>query len=286
MMCAWNDLMLLLPQRMRQEVDRLGRETLEEVRLRTGKPVELILSGKTMLLSHVASEEDMKFTVNTASRYSPWAASTVAQGYLTARGGHRIGLCGECVVQNGVITGIRTVHSLCIRVARALTGIGKFGPTAGSLLVLGPPGSGKTTLLRDLIRIRSEKGQAVCVVDERGELYPVGANFQAGQRTDILTGSSKRQGVQMVIKTMRPDVVAVDEITSEEDCQALLDAAWCGVELLATAHARDVEDLNKRRIYQPIVRSGLFSHVLVLKKDKSYCVERIGICISKSSAHC
>lgn len=286
MKCAWENLLLLLPHRMRQDVDRLGRETLQEIRFRGNKPVELILNGKTMLLTHIASDEDLRFTVNTASRYSPWAAATIAMGYLTASGGHRIGLCGECVIQNGEITGIRTVHSLCIRVARSFSGMASHAPKQGSVLILGPPGSGKTTLLRDLIRIRSDRGQAVTVVDERGELFPIGAEFPSGPRTDILTGCSKGQGVQMAIKTMRPDVVAVDEITSEEDCQALLDAGWCGVDLLATAHARDIADLGRRRIYQPLVRLGLFRHVLVLKADKTYCVERIDQCISNSSAHC
>ena len=147
MKCAWEAFLMLLPQRIRQDVDRQGRATLEEVRLRTGKPVELILCGRSMVLSHIATQEDLKLVVNAASRYSPWAASTIARGYLTAKGGHRIGLCGECVVRNGEVTGIRTVESLCIRVARSFEGIGKFVPHCGSLLILGPPGCGKTTLL-------------------------------------------------------------------------------------------------------------------------------------------
>ena len=279
MKCAWEAFLMLLPQRMRQNVDKLGRATLEEVRLRAGKPVELILSGRSMILSHTATQEDLKFVVNTASRYSPWAASTVAQGYLTAKGGHRIGLCGDCVVQNGNVSGIRTVQSMCIRVARCYEGIGKFAPQNGSLLILGPPGSGKTTLLRDVIRLRSEAGQAVSVVDERGELFPVEAEFPCGLRTDILTGCSKRQGVDMAVKTMRPHCVAVDEITSQEDAQALLDAGWCGVELLATAHAHDHHDLYRRRIYQPIVQGGLFEQVMILKPDKSWRLERISLCL-------
>lgn len=283
MNCAWESLLQLLPHRMRPEVDRLGRQTLEEIRFRIGKPVELILGGKTTLLSQTASEEDVKFTVNTASRYSPWAAATVSNGYITASGGHRIGLCGECVIQNGKITGIRTVQSLCIRVARAIAGIGVHAPKKGSLLILGPPGSGKTTLLREVIRLRSESGQGVCVVDERAELFPSGANFPSGLRTDIITGCDKRQGINMTVKTMRPSCVAVDEITSEEDCRALLDALWCGVDLLATAHASDCSDLFRRRIYQPLAQSGMFEVALVLKPDKSYHLERIDPCESKSS---
>jgi stage III sporulation protein AA len=163
-------------------------------------------------------------------------------------------------------------------VARAFEGIGKLAPKSGSLLILGPPGSGKTTLLRDLIRVRSEAGQAVSVVDERGELFPIGADFPGGLRTDIITGCSKRIGVNMVIKTMRPRCVAVDEITAQEDVQALLDAGWCGVELLATAHAEDARDLLQRRIYRPLVESGLFQQVLVLQADKSWRLERVGSC--------
>ncbi len=279
MNCAWEAFLMLLPQRMRRDVDRLGRTTLEEVRLRDGKTVELIAGGRSMVMAHTATQEDLKFVVNTASRYSPWAASTIARGYLTAKGGHRIGLCGDCVVQNGEVTGIRTVQSLCIRVARSFEGVGKFAPHRGSLLILGPPGCGKTTLLRDLIRLRSEAGQAVSVIDERGELFPIGADFQCGLRTDVLTGCSKSQGLDMAVKTMRPQCVAVDEITSREDAEALLNAGWCGVELLATAHASDHHDLYRRSIYLPLVRSGLFEEVLVLRRDKSWFLERIKPCL-------
>ena len=123
----------------------------------------------------------------------------------------------------------------------------------------------------------------ISVVDERGEIFPAGAGFSTGPRTDVVSNCTKGQGVSMTVKAMRPHCVAVDEITTEEDCRALLDAGWCGVELLATAHASDTEDLLRRRIYQPLVQSGLFQRALVLQRDKTYCVERIGICTSKLS---
>ena len=278
MKCAWNEFLSILPQRLRSEVDKLGRENLEELHLRINRPVELIIVGKSVLLQTLAVAEDIQYVVNTASRYSPWAASTAANGYITAPGGHRIGICGDCVVHSGAVTGVRTATSLCIRVARSFVGIGHAAPQKGSLLILGPPGVGKTTLLRDMIRIRSDNGCAVAVVDERGEIFPVGDIFEPGLRTDVLTGCSKAQGVQMALRTMGPTCIAMDEITAAEDCQALLRAAWCGVELLATAHAFNSDDLRRRPIYHPLVQSGLFTEAIVLNRDKSWHMERMTLC--------
>lgn len=278
MKCAWNALLSILPPRLRREVDNLGRDSLEELHLRLDQPVELILGGFSYLLKTEATPEDIQHVVNTASRYSPWAASSASQGYITAPGGHRVGLCGDCVVQAGRVTGMRIATSLCIRVARAFPGIGQNVPRSGSILILGPPGAGKTTLLRDLIRQRSQSDMAVSVVDERGEIFPGGDVFEPGPRTDILVGCSKAQGVEMALRTMGPRCIAVDEITAEEDCRALISAGWCGVELLATAHAANRDDLRRRPVYRPLAESGLFDHAIILGRDKSWRMERMDIC--------
>lgn len=277
MKCAWNAFLSILPPRLRKEVDNLGADTLEELHLRLNQPIELILGGFSHLLKIKAVEEDIRFVINTASRYSPWAASSAAHGYVTAPGGHRIGICGDCVVQAGLVTGIRQASSLCIRVARAFDGIGQSAPRHGSILILGPPGVGKTTLLRDIIRLRSQF-DAISVVDERGELFPAGDIFETGPRTDVLTGCSKAQGVEMALRTMGPKCIAVDEITAAEDCQALISAGWCGVELLATAHAANCEDLKRRPVYRPLAQSGLFEQAIILSRDKSWRMERMELC--------
>lgn len=280
MTCAWDNLLSLLPQDMRCEVNNQGPSVLDELRFRLGQPIEMVLNGKSTWLVRKAKQEDLSFVVNSASRYSPWSASTAANGYITATGGHRIGICGACVVQNGFMTGFSKVTSLCIRVAKDFPGIGGDCDLSGSVLVLGPPGSGKTTLLRDLIRRRSDAASgSVAVVDERGELFPVGADFYKGRCTDVLTGCSKEHGVDTVLRTMGPSVIALDEITAKSDCESLIRAAWCGVDLMATAHASNVQDFLQRPIYKPLAESGLFPTVLILSRDKSWRRERMRLCM-------
>ena len=275
MNCAWKELLSILPLWCRGDMDELGRDTLQEARFRLGLVPELIRSNGNIRLKRAVTAEDLSYVVNTASRYSPWAASTVAQGYITAPGGHRIGVCGQAVVQDGNMAGVRQIRSLCIRVARDFPGIAqKLQYISGSILLIGPPGSGKTTLLRDLIRLRSDTGRgSISVVDERGELFPGG--FTAGFRTDILAGCAKDQGIDRLLRAMSPTVIAMDEVTSEADCAALLKAGWCGVELLATAHASSQADLLSRPVYRPLVVSGIFDHLIILQRDKSFKVERM-----------
>ncbi len=273
MKCSWTELLNVLPIWLRPEVDKLGRDCSEELRLRLNSPPELRRKGTSHWLKGCISQEDLNYCVNAASRFSPWSAVGIGKGYLTAQGGHRIGLCGEAVVKDGMVTGIRNVSSLCIRIARDFPGIAaKLGSLSGSVLILGAPGWGKTTLLRDLIRQRSEQGCAVSVVDERGEIFPAG--FDTGKCTEVLTGCPKSQGVEMVLRTMGPRVIAVDEITAKEDCETLVQAAWCGVDLIATVHASSHDDLHRRSIYAPLVSQQIFQNIVILHPDKTWHVER------------
>ena len=273
MMCAWEQLLKILPAWMVADVDRLGKHSLEELRIRRGQPPELICRDRNLWLERLVGTEDISFIVNSASRYSPWASTTIARGYITASGGHRIGLSGETVIKNGVMDGIRIVESLCIRVAKDFSGIsGRLTELDGSILLIGPPGSGKTTLLRDLARGVARQ-RTVCVVDERGELFP--DHILRGRKMDVMTGCSKADGIEIMLRTMGADRIAVDEITSERDCEAILKAAWCGVRLMATAHAGSVADLRRREIYRPLMDAKLFDHIVVLNKDKSWREERI-----------
>ena len=283
MKCAWQEYLQILPIWMRSRVDNLGAEKLEELRLRIGRMPELVLNRGHVFLERKVTSEDLSFCISAASQYSPWASTTISDGYLTATGGHRIGICGEAAIIDGKVTTVRNVTSLCLRVARDFPGIGReAAKTVGSVLILGSPGRGKTTLLRDLIRQKSDAGPgAVAVVDERREVFPTAPTtaliicFFPGLRTEVLSGFRKQKGLEIMIRTMNPAWIAVDEITAEEDCCGVIQACNCGVSILATAHGESVEDFMQRPVYKPLLENSIFQNIIVMQPDKSWKLERM-----------
>ncbi len=275
----WQNYLNVLPGWMKQSVDELGRENLQQLRLRLGQPPQLCLGKGSLELKQRVTQEDLKFIVNTASQYSPWACASIAKGYITLPGGHRIGLAGDTVVKQGTLTGMRWISSMCIRRSMDFPGISDNILSRGSILIIGAPGWGKTTLLRDLIRNRSNNGPgSVCVIDERNEVFPVSQDsfcYFPGKRTDVISGCCKSKGLDMAIRCMSASAIAVDEITADEDCAALIQAAWCGVDVMATAHAGSKKELLARPVYKPLVDMGIFQTLVVMKPDKSYFTERM-----------
>lgn len=282
--CCWKELLDVLPVWLRSYADEAEKESpICEIRMVLGqKPRFCCRDGEDHTPERRVTGGDITYVVNTASQFSPYAAQSLSQGFLTARGGHRIGICGEFVLRNGKVEGVKYIRSLCIRVARDIGGIGgKILPQLknGSALLLGPPGSGKTTLLRDLIRcISDDWKQQICAIDEREELFPTyygGCCFETGQRTDVLTGVPKESGIEMAVRTMSPQWVAVDEITGVKDCIAMERSAYSGVHFLATAHGSGMEDLTKRPVYKRLLESGLFSTTVLLHRDGNVTVKEM-----------
>ena len=284
MNCQWQALLNIIPPYMRKDVDELGREGLQELRMRIQQKTELVLNNHLLHLDREVTPADIQFTINSATKYSPWTSESIRYGYITAAGGHRIGVCGHACYDDGELKNISSVSSICIRVARDFHKIsGDLYKRRGSVLIIGKPGSGKTTLLRDLIRTVSDLGNdAVIVLDERRELFPVTAGhfaFDRGRRTDVMSGVGKSIGLEMALRTMGPDVIAVDEITNGEDCRSLQDISNCGVRFLATAHASNLEELKSREVYRMVLRHGIFQTLVVMRDDKSWYEEVLEPCI-------
>lgn len=272
----------LLPFGLRQlalSVPRAEQLVAEEIRLRAGRPISITLpEGEAVLPgSPILTSNDLRTVLEIATQASAHTAlERVRQGFVTVRGGHRLGLCGGLICKEGEIHNIRSISSINIRIARQIPGIGnellrclRSDGNMPSILVLAPPGAGKTTLLRDLIRgISAGVGGSalrVGVADERGELGAMWdgvPQLDLGPHTDIADGCNKADGLMMLLRGMNPQVLAVDEITAPCDIDALQTAMGCGVSLLATAHGYSLTDMRKRPLYSMLLEKKIFQKVL------------------------
>lgn len=288
------EIMRILPLQIRRLFERLDMDwgRLQEIRLRVHKPVilqygdrELFLSRHGFLtgeqsLGYVTGGEEMKEAVEYISNYSRYAYETeMGQGYITIRGGHRVGLAGQLIRDRGDTKGMKYISCINIRLAHEVIGCGEWllpyihsEKELYNTLLISPPRGGKTTLLRDLIRLLSEgeklqRGYTVGVVDERSE---IGACFRGipqntlGCRTDILDGCPKAEGMMMLVRSMAPEVIAVDEIGSEDDMTAMEYAMHCGVHILATIHGADLEELQRKSAMAKLFREQFFGRYVVL----------------------
>ena len=226
----------ILPVRLRKAALALPaeeRKTAEELRLRAGQPMTVLLPGGEKEFEVVVEPEELETLCDLATEFSRYAAAeTLREGYLSVRGGFRVGLCGTAVMKDGANTNLKNFSSAVIRIAREKRGIAdelapKLFPDGefASTLILSPPGGGKTTLLRDLVRRLSEGVEGcgprrVSLIDERGEvavMYRGEPQMDVGPHTDVLDACPKALGIPIVLRAMNPQIIAVDEITVRED---------------------------------------------------------------------
>lgn len=270
---------------------------VREIRLRTGCPLALT-TGRGVLfvggdgrcsVSPVSgtprcSGEEIEQTFRALCGYSVHSHQNELQnGFLSLKGGHRAGVCGTAVWENGRMTAIRDVSSINIRIAHEIFGAADgvmplFRGGMCSFLLAGPPSSGKTTLLRDLIRRLSggEMGKmyTLSAVDERGELAAMWqgeAQNDLGLCCDVLTGFSKAQGILTAVRCLSPDAVVCDEVGNEDEIEAVAGCLNAGVGMIASAHASSFRELYQRRPLRRLLETEAFSHIALLEGGAHPC---------------
>lgn len=257
----------IFPAGLRERMAKISllEDGYTEVRLRCNAPLilhkgkeEFFLHNHTGLTKNAAvayetGVGEIREMMEYISNFSVYAyEDEMRQGFLTIQGGHRVGICGKAVMQDKKMKTIRNISFLNIRLAREKKGCAdKIMPylfEKGRLchtLIVSPPGCGKTTLLRDVIRQLSNGGFKIGVVDERSEIaacYHGVPQNDLGIRTDVLDGCTKTTGVELLLRAMSPEVIAVDELGGEDDVAMAKKSIYCGCKLLATAHGEGRED--------------------------------------------
>lgn len=293
-----DEIIRIFPDTMKHRWEQVlwQSDKLQEIRLGIGQPVRLKIAGEEKFMSSkglvsgpcqdlwYVTERELDEIIKNICRYSVYAfENEIRQGFLTVAGGHRIGMAGQVVLsENGSIRNITHIRFLNIRISHQV--IGAAGELMAYLyrdnrmlntLLISPPGCGKTTLLRDIVRQASDgnpygSGRQVGVVDERSEIAGCFMGIpqnNVGMRTDVLDGCPKAQGMMMLMRSMAPDVVAVDEIGGEEDLKALHRVLQCGSSVVASMHGDKMEDVKDFLLFE--------RYVFLEKIDGNYRIREI-----------
>ncbi|RDW19165.1 stage III sporulation protein AA [Oceanobacillus arenosus] len=280
------EILRLFPLEIRQAVEaRIDNRwnILQEIRIRLDKPMELIFDMKTEWIGNYRpKKQDSQFIVNQLSEFSLYRMEDeLREGYITIEGGHRVGIAGKVNTLNGAVKAIQYITFFNIRIAKEKIGAAIpvlpyiYDSNYLNTLIIGAPQTGKTTLIRDITRIiatgwKKVEAKKVGVIDERSE---IAASIKGvpqhdiGMRTDVLDACPKAEGLMMMIRSMSPDVLIVDEIGSKQDIDALMEALNAGVTIICSIHGRDLDELRKRPSLQILFDQKVFQRMILLEKQ-------------------
>ena len=260
--------------------NQISFSNLQEIRLRIGKPLIIVSDNIEFVLQKTIEKDELMEILEYVSNYSLHAfENELKQGFITIEGGHRVGVTGQVLIENGEVKNIKHISSMNIRMSHEILNCADVilpyitrNKQIYNTLIISPPRCGKTTLLRDLVRQVSDgsrwvKGCTVGVVDERSELggcYLGVPQNQLGIRTDVLDNCPKSKGMLMLIRSMSPQVIAVDELGSTEDIHAVEYAMHCGCKMIATVHATSMDEIRSKPLFEQMVKERRFERYVVL----------------------
>ena len=277
-----NNIYILITETIKQNPQTKIKENAIEIRLRNNKPVIIKLPNLDIVIKYDVTEKDILYTLEKLCENSIYAyKNQICQGFITIKGGHRVGITGSCVIENGKIINIKYISSLNFRIAREIKGccnkilkdvINK--DNIYTTLIVSPPEKGKTTMLRDLIRTISNgipeinfRGKTCGVVDERGEIsamYKGIAQNDVGIRTDIIENINKAQGMQILIRSMSPEIIACDEIGTKEDVLAIKYAVTSGVKGIFTMHGAEMRDIRANKDINELIENKYIEKIIFI----------------------
>lgn len=278
-----NEILNVLPANILRSVHEYDvNGTLQEIRLKVDTPVIINANDKEYVLPYKLSNIEIRQILQKISGFSVYAYDDeIREGFITAKGGCRIGISGEFSSENGRVKSLKNIYSLNIRIARQIKGcsdkIMKYICNNGSVLntiLISPPKCGKTTIIRDIARNLSNgmdypkiKGMKVAIIDERSEIAACNLGIpqmDVGIRTDVFDRCFKSEGIMMAVRSMSPDVIVCDEIGTKEDMEAIQKSFLCGISIITTIHGKGVEDIFRREAFNQIIRNNILQRAIIL----------------------